>query len=194
MTNCTLSRRRFEAPNHTSAVSTGNMADPEGLSHHHVLTRALALSCSLLWMFNIHRLSYIRYRTSVPKYLPYVRFHGTYRPELLLAPEPGSPAAVKFAQMAARKRGGENLTDRDIGLSKSLRRKQAFSRGGVSETYTEARSPAASDLLAHAAQGHKVASGPSKPSVITFRGLVIPEKPRPPEADGSYTSTIHPGS
>ncbi|KAI0311640.1 hypothetical protein OF83DRAFT_1166265 [Amylostereum chailletii] len=62
-------------------------------------------------------------------------------------------------------RGGQNLSDRAHRLERSLRGKQSFS-GSISNNQT----------------AQSVASTKEKP-VNTFKGLVIPEEPRPPEAD-----------
>ncbi|KAF8905613.1 hypothetical protein CPB85DRAFT_1315190 [Mucidula mucida] len=71
---------------------------------------------------------------------------------------------------------GQNLSDRYIRLEKSLREKQAL-RAGTERLEFKSQNEAS----------HLPRLTPTKPMNI-FRGLVVPDKPRPPESDGLYTS------
>lgn len=78
------------------------------------------------------------------------------------------PTAVERVKRSYR--GGQNLSERYVRLEKSLRVKDSFL-----EDIERLRSDSEpeSTLLA-----------PKSPDM--FRGLVIPEAPRPPEADGEF--------
>ncbi|KAF8495032.1 hypothetical protein JB92DRAFT_2994477 [Gautieria morchelliformis] len=133
------------------------------------------------WMFKtlnvIHKPNYLQNRASALKYPLYSRI--TSRPKSLLAPN--FPTGVIFIQKAG-KRGGQDLTNRDVRLSKSVRQKQAFSQAGIPEkTAVDAFSTKA-EFLARS-NGVTRVHEPLKTSAKTFRGMVIPARPRPPDSD-----------
>ena len=128
-------------------------------------------------MFKIPRPSYLQNRTTALRYLVSSRIHGASRPYPLLMPD--SPMAAQ----KAGKRGGQDLTNRDLRLSKFIKQKQAFSRAGKPKKQAVDPPLTKNEPLA---QGGGATHGPSKPSVKTFRGTAIPQKPKPPESDGSF--------
>ncbi|KAI0065231.1 hypothetical protein BV25DRAFT_1822377 [Artomyces pyxidatus] len=81
-------------------------------------------------------------------------------------------SAIPVERMKDPKRGGQNLSERAQRLERMLREKEAFSQ----DVY-------------HTSSPFATTSIPTRPwtsapqTVTTFRGLVIPEKPREPEAD-----------
>lgn len=107
----------------------------------------------------VHRLSHIQNGSTVLNHLPSCRIQGGTSRRAIA---PDSPIAAQ----KVGKRGGEDLTNRDLRLSKALRQRQ----GVRVETH----------VLPKSERGLA-----QKPLAKTFRGLVIPQKPRPPESDGS---------
>jgi len=127
----------------------------------------------------IHHLLHSQNLTVLVKHQP-LRIHGARRLESTATPDPRT--AVKYAQQKLGRRGGQNLTNRDVRLSKSVRQKQAFSRVGISEVNALDPSSSRSQSLA-TREDATVSPTPPKPRESMFRGMVIPYKPRPPEPD-----------
>jgi hypothetical protein len=131
-------------------------------------------------MFSIYQLLNPRNLTAFIKPPLPLRIYGSHRLESSAS---DSRAAVKYAQQKIGKRGGQNLTNRDGRLTKSIRQKQAFSIVGVSET--NALDPSSSSNETLDRREEAAASVSSKPPANTFKGMIIPKKPRPPESDGT---------
>ncbi|KZT70430.1 hypothetical protein DAEQUDRAFT_764605 [Daedalea quercina L-15889] len=89
------------------------------------------------------------------------------------APRPNTlPTQIQIEQQRVRSRGGQNLTARWARLERSLRGKGGY----------EARRDTLIEQADHAsAEAERITS--SKPTQQMFYGLVLPEKPREPEAD-----------
>lgn len=104
-----------------------------------------------------------------------VRAHGTHRIQSSSAAS-GSGMAFSPQRGVTGWRGGQDLTHRDVRLSRALRQEQAFERVGlVAKGAAEgARS-----------EGAMAGAGETQARPRTFRGMVIPQKPRPPESDGA---------
>ncbi|KAF8590736.1 hypothetical protein K439DRAFT_1160535 [Ramaria rubella] len=127
-------------------------------------------------MFSVLRLSYLPHLTSSLRHLPSQTIHVVSRPESSVS-FAKLRVAGKLVQQKAGKRGGQNLTNRDIRLSKSIRQKQAFSRVGLPEAHALDPSFTRGELVTPR-EDITLA-----PRVKTFRGMTIPDKPRPPESD-----------
>lgn len=88
--------------------------------------------------------------------------------------EPLSPAIAKN-RIKNPGRGGRNLRNRYLALEKSLRGKEALTRGrNDQQQIASTRAPATPLVVS--------SSGSSQ--APTFRGFVVPTKPLPPESDG----------
>lgn len=128
---------------------------------------------------------------------PWPRFHAT-------TSAPGSPSDIvhtlrrhpKDLPPSARGAPGRNLSQRYASLERALRKKHALVAQQVeTEEAVVVHDPeavSASELSteapSHAAVGTMSTSPSSSSTIETFRGFVIPEKPKPPADDGAYLS------
>ncbi|KAF8526603.1 oxidoreductase-like protein [Hysterangium stoloniferum] len=96
-------------------------------------------------------------------------------------PQSSITSNAQYHRQNSRKRGGQNLTIRDLRLSKSIRQKQAFTRAGEREPEHHAVDPSSMKNGGHLQREGDSAS--TLKAVRAFRGIAIPQKPKPPESD-----------